>query len=170
MSESLWNAADDYLATQILANMGSAGSYTTLKLTSVEKWARFDPIDFRNITTPFAVIVSYRNEVVPAGHSSESRSQTNDTFSISVLLVTEGTLSVATTNAKILAWRLQKFLRELRITGLTSDDGSKVDRLVRGDKSMFVTEIALWDKPSTINSDSVYGIAEVAFRLQGITV
>lgn len=170
MSESLWNAADDYLATQILANMGSAGSYTTLKLASVEKWAQFDVIDFQGMTTPFGIVMSYRNNSVPAGHSGESRIQTNETYDVVICLVTDGTRSTATANAKTLAWRLTKFVRGLRITGLTSDDGSKIDRVIRGDGNMFAAQINLWDKPSSMNADSVYGMAAIAFRLQGTTV
>ena len=169
MTESLWNAVDNYLAAQILADMGNAGSYTTLQLASVEKWAQFDVVDFRDMTLPFGIVMSYRGDSEPAGHSGESRLQTKESYTVAICVVCDGTKAAATADAKTLVWRLKKFLRGLRITDLSADDGSKADRIVRGAGQMFTTQIDLWAKPSSRNADSVYGTGVVGFAVSGTT-
>lgn len=170
MAESLWNVADDYLASRVAAVMGSGGSYTTLKIATVKKWAVFDAIDLDNITLPATIIVSPNSTATPAGHGSSSTIIRKNTYLVTLVNVVEGTKEQATADAKTLAWRTENMLAETRIQGAASDDGSKVDRIIGGDNSvLFRSQVTLWDKP-TSEADSVYGIGITAIAMTGTTV
>lgn len=170
MTESLWNACDDYLAAQMLAALGSAGSYTTLKITSVQQWAQFDVPNFAKQTLPFGIISSYSGLSAPAGHSGTESIPTKNTYTVAAICVCEGTRAQATKDAKTMIWRMEKLFKTLRFQGVTSDDGSKASSVVRADNgAMFRPQVALWDKPSS-QSDSVYGLGIVAFAVSGIAI
>lgn len=172
MAESLLTVASSYLATQILADMGSGGSYGTLELSSVVQWARYDVVDFSKVMRPFGIVSAFQSTSQPAGHGSDNSIARKMQIPIAVTLVCEGDMATATANAQTLAWRLEKFLAGLRLSGtsVTADDGSKLSRVVgSGDGSLFTTMIGLWDKP-TSSTTIVYGVAMAAFTVTGTAV
>ncbi len=170
MTESLWNACDDYLAAQMLATLGAAGDYNNLLLTSVQQWAQFDVPDFAKQTLPFGVISSYSGLSVPAGHSGTESIPMKNTYTFAAICVVEGTKAQATKDAKTLVWRMEKLFKTLRFQGVESADGSKASPVIRADNgAMFRPQVALWDKP-TVKSDSVYGLGIVAFAVSGIAL
>lgn len=168
MAESLWTAIDDYLATQVMAAMGSGGDYATLNLAAVYKWVRFDAPDFKGLQTPFGIVMSYDAIGVPTGHDGATVIKTSNTYMYALISVCDGTMSDATVNAKTLAWRQEKLLKSLRFVGVASDDGSKAGRIIRGQDNMLRTSVALWDM-STTRADKVYGLAITAFAVTGTT-
>lgn len=168
MSESLWNAGEAYLKTQILADMGAAGDYTTLVLDSTYIWGKWGVEELEKLTLPVCIITSYRGLANQAGHSGSSRIQTNDQYSVIVSFVCGGTREAATINAKTLLWRGLKLFRTLRFAGISADDGSKLDRVIHGD-AMFRYGVDIWPKPSS-TADSVYGLSYIDFDLRGTTV
>lgn len=173
MAESLMTVASGYLATQILANMGSAGDYTTLQLTTVKQWARFDVPDFEGTATtplvkPFAIVSAYRSNSESIGHNGGDALPHKDIMPIALTIVCEGDRETATADAQTLAWRLKKFFMSLRAQGVSiaNDDGDKLSRVVGGNgDNLFTAEIGLWDKPTS--SGDVYGVAMAAVVMTG---
>lgn len=173
MAESLMTVASNYLATQILANMGSAGDYGTLQLTTVKQWARFDVPDFEGTATvpivkPFAIVSAYRSNSESAGHGSDNTLARKINMPIALTIVCEGDKDTATANAQTLAWRLEEFLAGLRATGasIVNDGGDKLSRVIGGgDGRLFTVEVGLWDKPTS--TGDVYGVAMAAVVMTG---
>jgi len=169
MAESLWNGVDDYLKAQILANLGPAGDYTTLKISDVRKWARFDVVDCAKLTLPAVIVVSPNSNAVPAGHSGAVTINRKNTYLITLVSVVEGTMEQATEDAKTLVWRVEDLFATLRFSGVAAADGSKADRVIGGGESnMFRSQVTLWDKDS-MAADSVYGIGITAMAVTGTT-
>jgi len=170
LAESLWNAAEEYLAEQLFAGMGPASSYATLKLTSVKRWAQFDAVDFKGCTLPFGIIMSFDGRAQAGGVDGSAAIRRVNAYTAAVICVTDGTREQATIDAKTLEWRTAHLLSTLRFGAVTAADGSKLSRVISaGDGQMFRSNINLWDKP-TSQADSVYGISAVYFTLTGNTV
>lgn len=168
MAESLWNTVDDYIAEQIEEALGVGGSYTTLPVLDVRKWARFDPIDCDKLTTPAIVVVSTSSSATPAGHSGNVKLIRKNTYVVTLVAVVDGTSEQATQDAKTLVWRLEDLFAELRFVA-TADDGSRADRVIGGDSNLFRSQVTLWDKDSSL-ADSVYGIGITGMAVTGTTV
>lgn len=170
MTESLWNAADDYLAAQMLAALGSGGDYEDLLLTSVQQWAQFDVPDFKGVTLPFGIVMSYRSNAESAGHDGSATIKSDNTYLVAAICVVDGTKAQATRDAKTLVWRMEQLFKTLRFQGVTTDNGSKASRIIRGQGGgLFRSEIDLWSKP-TSQADSVYGLGVTAFAVSGIAI
>lgn len=170
MSESLWVAVDTYLKEQLLAELGSAGDYSTLQVQNVYVWAQTHPSEWANLQTPFQVIMSFDSSAVPAGHDGESTIKRQQSYQVVVLSVVDGTAENATRDAKILAHRTEKLLATLRWAGITADDGSKASRPRAGNRNLLATGIELYPRPSSSQPDSRYGVAVTAFTVTGLTV
>lgn len=171
MTEALSNVADSYFAALMLSEMGPGSSYATLKLASVEKWAQFDPEDFKGMTLPFGIVMSNAGTSEPAGHDGDAAIKTKDSHAYALIVVCDGTRTEATANAKTLAWRVKKMLRSVRFQGdtVTTDDGTKLSRTIQTTSgALFREETFLWAKP-TSKADSVYGLGVVAFTVSGVT-
>lgn len=171
MAESLWNSLDDYLAAQLLAGMGSAGSYTTLVVTQVDKLAQVDVQDWtKNYTAPFQIVMSFQSRAVAAGHDGSSTIKRDVEYSVVVINVCEGAPAVATRDAKILVHRTEKLLATLNFAGVSADDGSLLRGRPRGSNSMFASVVELFPHPSQNRSNLRYGVGTTAFSIQGLTV
>lgn len=169
MAESLWNAAEEYLATQLLSGMGPASSYADLKLTTVKRWAQFDVANFKNCVLPFGIIMSFDGRAQAAGVDGSATIKRVNGYTAAIICVTDGTREQATIDAKTLEWRTANLLSTLRFGTVTADDGSKMSKVISaGEGQMFRSNISLWDKPTT-NADLVYGLSAVYFTLIGNT-
>lgn len=169
MSESLWNAVDTYVAANLSLDMAAGGSYTTLVLQSVNTWAVFDAMDFEGKAFPFAVVSSRDGDAQPAGHIGSTRTITDEVYNVIITLVCEGTKASATADAKTLLWRTLKLLRTLRFSGISADDGSVVQSVIRPERGpMFRFGADLYSRP-TVSADSVYGVSWVLFSVRGTT-
>jgi len=169
VAESLWNAAEEYLATQLLTGMGPASSYSSLKLTAVKRWAQFDVVNFKNCALPFGIIMSFDGRAQAAGVDGSTTIKRVNAYTTAIICVTDGTREQATIDAKTPEWRTANLLATLRFGTVTAADGSKLSKVISaGEGQMFRSNISLWDK-QTSQSDSVYGISAVYFTLIGNT-
>lgn len=170
MAESLWNALDDYLAAQLLGELGSAGDYTTLIVTSVDSHAQIDVQDWaKTYTTPFQIVMSFQARSQPAGHDDSSTIKRDVEYTVTVISVVEGVPAIATRDAKILVHRTEKFLSTLLFSGVSADDGS----LLRGrpktaGREFFASDIELFQRPSSSQSNIRYGVGITAFSVAGL--
>lgn len=169
MSESLWNAVDSYVATNLSTDMAAGGTYTTHVLQSVNTWAFFDTIDFEGMDLPFAIITSRNGDAQPAGHIGSTRTITDEVYNVIITLVCEGTKATATVDAKTLLWRAMKLMRTLRFKGISADDGSAVQSVVRPENGpIFRFGVDLYSRP-TVSADKVYGVSWIVFGVRGTT-
>jgi hypothetical protein len=169
--ESLWNALDDYLATQLLAALGSAGSYATLRITQVDKLAQVDVQDWtKSYAAPFQIVMSFQSRAVAAGHDGSSTIKRDVEYSVVVISVCEGTPADATRDAKILVHRTEKLLATLNFAGVAATDGSLLRGRPRGSSSMFASVVELFPHPSQNRANLRYGVGTTAFSITGLTV
>lgn len=174
MAESLWNAAEEYLAAQILAGMGTGSDYTTLQMRAVKRWAQFDTPELDKLGNenllPATILTSFRSTAVPAGHSGPGTLNRQNTYFVVVAGVTKGSREQATADAKTIIWRYEDLFATLRFSGVAADDGSKASRIISSQETtLFRSEVALWPIPSS-QADMVYGLGIVAFAVTGVTV
>lgn len=168
--ESLWNAADAYLATQFLANLGRSGLYGTLQVQEVYVWAQTEPAEWSKLETPFQVVMGQRSTARPAGHDGSTVLKMEMEYPYTVLSVVTGDRTTATRDAKILAHRVERLLSSLRFDGIVAEDGSKASRPRRGSAgAMYATQIELIPRGSHNQPDAKYGVAVTVFSLNGIT-
>lgn len=172
MAESLWNALDTYLSTQLLAEMGQASAYEALVITQVETAPIWDPQDWaKNYTAPFLIVASYEARSEVAGHDGGAMLKRNVEYGVTVVGVTEGTPAVAKADAATLIHRVEKVLSSLTFAGVTADDGS----LLRGrprsaNGRLFASTIEIWPRPSHSQANIRYGVGVTAFTVAGMNV
>ena len=172
MAESLWNALDDYLAAQLLAGLGNASSYTTLKITQVETAPIYDPQDWLKLyTVPFLIVATYTARSVVAGHDGGAMTKRDTEYGVTVASVTEGTPAQAKQNAAILVHRVEKLLAGLTFAGVTADDGSLLRGRPRGANGrLFESSIEIWQRPSANQPNLRYGVGITAFTVAGFNL
>lgn len=172
MAESLWNALDTYLATQLLSAMGQASAYETLVITQVETAPVWDPQEWaKNYTVPFLIVASYEARSEVAGHDGGAMLKRNVEYGVTVISVVEGTPAIAKASAGILIHRVEKVLSGLTFAGVTADDGS----LLRGrprsaNGRLFASTIEIWPRPSHNQPNYRYGVGITAFTVAGMNV
>lgn len=172
MAESLWNALDDYLATQLLAGLGSASDYTTLVVTHVETAPIYDPQDWIKLyTVPFLIVTTYTARSVISGHDGGTTIKRDTEYAVTIVSVTEGTPAEAKQNAATMVHRVERLLSTLTFAGVTSDNGS----LLRGrprsaNGRLFESSIEIWPRPSNSQPNLRYGVGITAFTVAGLNI
>ena len=169
--ESLWNALDDYLAAQLLAAMGSAGSYTTLIIAETEASALIDVQDWpKEFTTPFQIVESVDSISTLAGHDGGNTVKRAVDYSVRILSVCDGTRVVATRNAKTLIWRTEKLLATLNFATVRANDGSALRGRPRGENRIFSSGVKLFPHPSNSRPGLYHGVDVTDFSITRMTV
>lgn len=160
----LWDALDDYFATELLAEMGADGDYLTLQLQDVtinDDWKVEDAI--RNNVFPLGIVRTLAVEEDAGEHGSfgdTGKTRVVNQYGYVIITVTVAEdRDICRQQIRTMRSRVLSFLRARpSCGGLIGDDGERVRRI------LFDTTI-----PRMFNAGNVsafYGITETYFAVE----
>lgn len=114
MGENLWADMSAWLVNQIKAEMGSASSYTSLKLERVELAAVWNQREWQQWKLPAAVVIS-SSVRYGAGRHGDGDAHFDKLYPVVLLVLTQGTQAQAILDAQTLLKRLERLVAELAV-------------------------------------------------------
>lgn len=161
---TLWADIDTYLQAELLAELGAAGDYTTLKVKQV---LIDETLTIEDISTPViqamlpvVLVRSHHAEVTPGAHGN-GRVNIENIYTYFVIAVAQSTgKQQAKRDAQEMRMRLREFLRtRLSFGGLTATDGEKVDKVIWGGSDLEVI-------PNDKQPGNYFNVAAIGFKVQ----
>lgn len=161
---SLWADIDTYLAAELLAELGSAGSYTTQVVKQV---VIDDLIDFEKAIKlgnyPSVIVRSSTASQAPGPHGGGG-ARVENTYDYSLVAICQSTgQAQCKRDVQELRRRLREFLRtRLALGGLMSaDDGERVQKVTWG-RSL----LEVWSNPQM--PGTFFGVTAMEFKVLSI--
>lgn len=160
---SLWADIDTYLATELLAEMGAGGLYTTLITKQVLVDDLMGPDEAEKLSSYPVVFVRSREVKEKTGQHGNGRVNIENTYKYVVIAVAiSNGQRQAKQDAQELRRRLREFLRtRLSLGGLTSGDNEYVQKVVWGGSFLEM-------KPLTEGNNVFCSVAYTLFEVESI--
>lgn len=127
MSECVWCDQDQEVKALILAQMGKASAYTTLKLATVKATVIEGPQDWKEWILPACAIASPMALYEDAKRHGDGLPHYIKRYRYGALFIVEGDQESAVANAKTLVKRCEKALRATAMAVQSSPDGEHTD-------------------------------------------
>lgn len=134
MSESLWLDLDNTLTSTVLAQMGNASSYATLKIQTVEAITMRDAWDWSTWTLPAMAVVGRTVKRDERSHGQDAISGAGPHYNKTlpywfIAVCRASTQSLARQNAKVLESRIETMAREIaRTLALQDARGERIQK------------------------------------------
>lgn len=160
---SLWADIDTYLATEVLAEMGSAGAYSTLKVRQVLVDDLMGPDEAAKLDAyPIVLVRSHKATQQPGAHGGGRVNVENIYEYVMIAVSISDGMRKAKQDAQELRRRMREFLRtRLSLGGLTSADGEHVQKL-----NWLDSHLEVWQQPD--GNNVFLAIAGIGFNVQSI--
>ena len=163
---TLWADIDTYLQAELLAELGAAGTYTTLKVKQVliDEMLTIEDIStpvIQNVL-PVVLVRSHHATQAPGPHGGGSVNVANtyDYYAVAITLSTGK--QQAKKDTQEMRRRLREFLRtRLSLGGLTALDGERVQRVTWG-----ASDLEVWENSK--QPGNYFGVAAMDFKVQSI--
>lgn len=161
MTSCLWADIDTYLETQLLAELGAGGLYSTLVVQQVivdDVWGLDEAI--KNNAFPLVLVRSNQGTQSPGAHGGGAVRVENSYEYMLVGIVRASGKREAKAGAQEMRRRFREFLRtRLSLGGLTAGDGERVQKIVWGG-----SQLEVWGRADR-DAGTYYGVAALDFKV-----